>query len=81
MSTRRPTVLAILVLTAGTGIMAQVPPLPLPDQTVPMLQEIVATQAFEERVNQYVALHRILEGPLPPLRPKTLSPAAVGWSS
>ena len=34
-----------------------------------MLQEIVATQAFEERVTQYVALHRILEGPLPPFRP------------
>ena len=69
MSTRRPTVLAILVLTAGTGTMAQGPPLPPPDQMVPMLQEIVATQAFEERVTQYVVLHRILEGPLPPFRP------------
>jgi hypothetical protein len=35
---------------------------------VPILQEIVATQAFEARVNEYVALHRLLEGPLPPLR-------------
>jgi hypothetical protein len=33
-----------------------------------MLQEIVATQAFEERVTEYVVLHRLLEGPLPPLR-------------
>jgi hypothetical protein len=33
-----------------------------------MLQEIVATQGFEARVNDYVVLHRLLEGPLPPLR-------------
>jgi hypothetical protein len=33
-----------------------------------MLQEIVATQAFEQRVSEYVVLHRLLEGPLPPLR-------------
>jgi hypothetical protein len=69
MSTRWPMVLAILVLTAGTGMMGQVPPLSPPDQTVPMLEEIVATQAFEERATQYVLLHRILELPLARLRP------------
>jgi hypothetical protein len=34
-----------------------------------MVEELVATQGFDERVNQYVVLHRILEGPLPPFRP------------
>lgn len=69
MSTKRPTVLALLALLAGTGAMAQVPLQPPPDQTVPVLEELVATQAFEERVNQYVALHRVLERTVPRLRP------------
>ena len=69
MSTKRRMVLAVLVLMAGTGAMAQVPPLPPPDQTVPLLEELVATQTFEERVNQYVALHRVLEITVPRLRP------------
>lgn len=69
MSTRRPTLLAVLVLLAGTGAIAQVPPLPPPDQTVPLLEELVATQTFEERVTQYVALHRVLEMTVPRLRP------------
>ena len=68
MSIKRTTALAAFILSAGTGAATQVPSFPAPDQTVPMLQEIVATQAFEARVNEYVALHRLLEGPLPPLR-------------
>ena len=68
MSIKRTTALAALILSAGTSAATQVPPLPAPAQTVPMLQEIVATQAFETRINEYVALHRLLEGPLPPLR-------------
>ena len=68
MATRRPAILAMLVLAAGTSAPAQIPPLPTPASGRPILQEIVATQAFEERVNQYVTLHRLLEGPLPPLR-------------
>jgi hypothetical protein len=68
MATIRPAVLAILVLTAGTTAPAQMLPLTAPTSAVPILQEIVATQAFEERVVQYVILHRLLEGPLPELR-------------
>jgi hypothetical protein len=69
MSTKATTVLAVLLLSAGTGAVAQVTALPPPDQTAQVLQDIAATQAFQERVNQYVTLHRLLEGPLPPLRP------------
>ena len=69
MATRRPAILAMLVLAAGASAPAQIPPLPTPTSAVPILQEIVATQAFEERVIQYVTLHRLLEGPLPPLLP------------
>ena len=67
MATTRPAVLAILVLAAGTSAAAQIPPPPAPTSAVPILQEIVATQAFEERVTHYVSLHRLLEGPLPQL--------------
>jgi hypothetical protein len=67
MSTKRTMVLAVLLLSAGTGAVAQVTSLPPPNQTA--LQDIAATQTFQERVNQYVTLHRLLEGPLPPLRP------------
>ena len=61
--------LAVLLSLAGTGAVAQVTALPPPDQTAPVLQDIAATQAFQERVNQYATLHRLLEAPLPPLRP------------
>ncbi len=57
----------LVLAAAGTSAPAQVPPLP-ENQALPILQEIVATQAFEERVNQYATLHRLLEGLLPPLR-------------
>ena len=67
MATRRPAGLAMLVLAAGTSAPAQIPPLPTPTPAIPILQEIVATQAFEERVIQYVTLHRLLEGLLPQL--------------
>jgi hypothetical protein len=69
MSTRPSTLVAISVLIAGTTAMAQVPPLPPPDQAAPMVEELVATQGFQERINQYVAVHRGLELPLMPLRP------------
>ena len=67
MATRRPAILAMLVLAAAASAPAQIPPLPTPTSAVPILQEIVATQAFEQRVIQYVTLHRLLEGPLPQL--------------
>jgi hypothetical protein len=69
MATRRSAVLAMLVLAAAASAPAQIPPLPTPTSAVPILQEIVATQAFEERVIQYVTLHRLLEGPLAALQP------------
>jgi hypothetical protein len=49
--------------------MAQEPALPPPPQAAPVLQDLVATQAFQQRVTEYVTLHRLLEGPLPPLFP------------
>jgi hypothetical protein len=67
MSTTRSTVLAVLLLSAGPGAAPQVPPPVAPSQIV--LQDAVAIQAFQERVNQYVTLHRFLEGWLPPFRP------------
>jgi hypothetical protein len=69
MSTRPSTLVAMCVLIAGTTAMAQDPPLPPPDQSAPMIEELVATQGFEERINQYVALHRVLELPLARLQP------------
>lgn len=39
---------------------------PLGNQTV--AAEFVAVQGFEQRVADYVAMHRLLEGPLPPLQ-------------
>jgi hypothetical protein len=67
MSTTRSTVLAVLLLSAGPGAVAQAPPPPPPSQRV--LQDAVTIQAFDERVNQYVTLHRFLEGWVLPLRP------------
>ena len=69
MSTIHTIALAVLLLSAGTGVMAQDPALPLPPQTAPILQDLVATQAFQQRVAEYVTLHQLLEGPLPPLFP------------
>ena len=43
----------MLLLAAGTGAATQVLPLHPSDQTLSTLQEIAATQAFEERINQY----------------------------
>lgn len=62
--------LAVLVLSAAGTIAAQIPSVPAPPvQTAQVEQELIATQAFEQRVEQYATLHRLLEGPLPMLRP------------
>jgi hypothetical protein len=72
MSTMHTTAIAAMLLTAAGSVGAQAPSLPPPvDNTAAILQDIVATQAFEERVTQYANLHRLLEGPLPPLRVTT----------
>ena len=67
MSITRTTALAALILSAGTGAATDVPPAPALPRTSQVLQEIVATQAFEARADEYVTLHRLLEGPLLPL--------------
>ena len=68
MSTVHTTALAVLLLSAGAGAVAQDPALP-PPPTAPILQDLIATQTFEQRVDEYVTLHRLLEAPLPPLSP------------
>jgi len=69
MSTRPTTALAVFLLAAATSATAQDFPPGFQRQAGPVLEETLATQAFEERVNQYVTLHRLLEGPLHLLRP------------
>jgi hypothetical protein len=60
------------VAAADTSSTSQTPPAPTPaaaslgSQTV--AAELVAVQGFEQRVADYVAMHRLLEGPLPPLQ-------------
>jgi hypothetical protein len=57
-----------MLLLAPGGRLAQVPPLAgCPAEPRTILEDVVATQTFQERVAQYVTLHRLLEGPLPPL--------------
>jgi hypothetical protein len=64
--------LAVLGLAAGVTVAGQTRPDPAPGtQTGALIEETMAMQAFQERVAGYVTLHRILEGPLPPLRPTT----------
>ena len=66
--------LAIVVLVCGGAVQpsAQITPaVPITDQTLTSMQDLVATQVFETRVRQYVRLHRVLEGPLPPMRSTT----------
>jgi hypothetical protein len=66
------TLATILVLSGGGGVAnvsAQAPTFPVPDQTAPMIRELVATQDFQRRVDEYITVHRMVEGPLPPLRP------------
>lgn len=68
MSTRRTTALAALVLAATASVPAQIAP-PSPAWSEPALADTLATRVFEDRINQYVTLHRLLEGPLPLFRP------------
>ena len=66
---RRAAALAIVLLAAGTSLTAQIPQIPAPSAAEPILREIVAVQAFEDRVGQYVLQHRLLERTVPPLQP------------
>jgi hypothetical protein len=59
---------ALLLLSLGDRPAAQVPPLAgCPADAGTILQDVVATQTFQQRVEHYVLLHRLLEGPLPPV--------------
>ena len=69
MAVGRAAVLAMFVFATGTSAAAQIPPLPPPNKAEPILREIVAIQAFEERVTQYVLEHRRLESTVPRLQP------------
>jgi hypothetical protein len=60
--------IAGIVFAAGTVITAQTRPIPDPPaQNVPIVQDLFTAQAFQERVAEYMTLHRMLEGP--PLQP------------
>ena len=70
MSTLQRLLLAILLCAGLTTLDAQTPS-SVPDQrddSVPMLEDLVATQNFQRHVDEYVALHRLLETVVPPLR-------------
>ena len=59
---------AVLLLSPGHRAAAQLPPLAgCPGDARTILEDVVATQTFQERVAAYVTLHQLLEGPLPPL--------------
>jgi hypothetical protein len=71
---RRVLPLAAAILTAsmapiGATALPQHPAVvAAPAQTTGADSERAVVQAFESRVGEYVALHRLLEGPLPPLQ-------------
>jgi hypothetical protein len=69
---RQSLVIVLMLLGIDPKGTAQGSSAPRPgDQTSLIAQDLVATRVFEDRVNEYVTLHRLLEGPLPPLRSTT----------
>ena len=69
---RQSLVIVLMLLGVDPKGMAQGSSAPQPgDQTSLIAQDLVATRVFEDRVNEYVTQHRLLEGPLPPLRSTT----------
>lgn len=69
------TIVGIASFGAAIGVGAQVPTMPI-DRTASVVHELLAIQQFQQRVDEYVSLHRVLEGPLPLLRPTT-NPAEI----
>jgi hypothetical protein len=66
--------LGILIVVLGAGVTAAAQSSTVPataSQKYPIMPDLLATKVFQDRVNNYVALHRLLEGPLPPLRTTT----------
>ena len=61
--------LMLTVIGSASVISAQsTPRLLAQEQTSVLLEELGATEHFAQRVTAYVMLHRLLEGPLPPLQ-------------
>jgi hypothetical protein len=61
--------IAVLLLSGAGGAAAQTPQ-PTPGiKTAPIIQDLVTTQAFTARVEDYAAMHRLLEGPMTMVRP------------
>ena len=62
--------LMLTVIGSASLISAQstTPRLLAPDQTSVLLEDLAATEHFAQGVTAYVMLHRLLEGPLPPLQ-------------
>ena len=69
MSTLPTTLIAAaLLFSPGDRLAAQLPPLAgCPGDAGTILEDVVATQNFQERVAEYVTVHQLLEAPLPPL--------------
>ena len=69
---RQSLVIVLMLLGVDPKGTAQGSSAPQPgDQRSLIAQDLVATRIFEDGVNEYVTLHRLLEGPLPPLRSTT----------
>jgi hypothetical protein len=64
----RRAAVAVIAFGMGSGAAAQRFDTPPPPQVMPFNQEMFVIAGFEARVADYVAVHRMLEGPLPPLR-------------
>ena len=68
MSTTPSLVVAVLILSGSTSLVAQTPPVPDPPLTAgQFLEELVATQNFERSVTEYAVLHQLLEREVPPM--------------
>jgi hypothetical protein len=70
-STLQRIVLAVLVLSGSASIAAQTPLAPGHSTTGQVLEELVATQNFQQHVDDYVVLHQLLEVRVPPVRVTT----------
>ena len=71
MSTLQTIVLAVLALSGSATIAAQTPLAPEQSTNSQVLEELVATQNFQQQVDEYVVLHQLLEVRVPPVRVTT----------
>ena len=70
MRTLRTTIVAALLFAsqaAGPAAQTRMAP-PAAEEAGPIFQDLVATQNFQRRIDEYVLLHRLLETFIPPLR-------------